>query len=188
MLLRTFIAVVASPEIRRSAAKITEMLRPVAGDVKWVTSENIHWTLQFLGELDSLEIPVVSDAVIKAAASVDAFELECRGVGAFPAPDRPRTLWIGAGTGAQTMVALQAAIQARLDRLGYRGESRRYVPHVTLGRAGRNAPPRTLVRELASLAEFDAGTMLVNEVTVFSSRLQPEGPVYEVLARASLAT
>lgn len=188
MKLRTFVAVVASSEIRRSAAKVAEILRPVAGDVKWVTAENMHWTLQFLGELDTLEIPVVSDAVIKAAASIDAFELECRGAGAFPAPDRPRTLWIGAGAGAQAMVALQAAIQARLDRLGYRGESRRYVPHLTLGRAGRNAPPRTLVRELASLAEFDAGTMLVEEATVFSSHLKPDGPVYEVLARAPLAT
>lgn len=188
MKLRTFIAVIASPEIRRSAAKVAETLRPVAGDVKWVAAANMHWTLQFLGELDTLEIPVVSDAVVKAAATIEAFELECRGVGAFPAPDRPRTLWIGAGTGAQNMVALQAAIQARLDRLGYRGESRRYVPHVTLGRAGRNAPPKTLVREIAGLAEFEAGTMLVDEVIVFSSHLKPEGPVYEVLARAPLAS
>lgn len=188
MKLRTFIAVVTSPTIRRSATKVAETLRPVSGDVKWVTAENLHWTLQFLGDVDTLEITVVSDAVAKAAATIESFELECRGVGAFPAPDRPRTLWLGAGTGAQNMVALQAAIQARLDRLGYRGESRRYVPHITLGRAGRNAPPRSLVREIAGLAEFDAGTMLVDEVTVFSSHLKPEGPVYEVLARAPLAT
>lgn len=188
MLLRTFIAVVASAEIRRSAAKVVEILRPAAGDVKWGAAENMHWTLQFLGELNTLEIPIVCDAVAKAVSNIDAFELECRGVGAFPAPDRPRTLWLGAGVGAQAMVALQSAIQSKLDRLGYRGESRRYVPHITLGRAGRNAPPRTLVRELAGLAEFEAGTMLVDEVTVFSSQLKPEGPVYEVLARARLAS
>lgn len=188
MPVRTFIAVVASPEIRRSGVKIAELLRPVAGDVKWVAAENLHWTMQFLGDLDALEIPVVCNAVTTAAQQLEAFDLECRGVGAFPAPDRPRTLWIGAGTGAQAMVALQAAIQTKLDRLGYRGESRRYVPHVTLGRAGRNSPPRALTRELTSLAEFEAGTMLVDEVTVFSSQLKPEGPVYEVLARAALAT
>ena len=107
--------------------------------------------------------------------------------GAFPAPDRPRTLWLGAGAGAQAMVALHGAIQRKLDRLGYRGEQRRYVPHITLGRAGRNSPPRPLVRELAGLAEFDAGSMLVDEVTVFASKLTPEGPRYEVLARAPLA-
>jgi RNA 2',3'-cyclic 3'-phosphodiesterase len=118
---------------------------------------------------------------------IPAFELEVRGAGAFPAADRPRTLWLGAGTGAQSMVALQAGIQRQLDLLGHRGESRRYVPHLTLGRAGGKSPPRSLVRELASLADYDAGAMLVDEVTVFSSKLGPEGPVYDVLAHAQLA-
>jgi 2'-5' RNA ligase len=187
MRLRTFIAVVASPEIQRAARKLAETLRPAAGDLKWVGLENLHWTLQFLGDIDQLEIPAISSAISSAAQEFECFDLEAHGVGAFPAPDRPRTLWIGAGTGAQTMVALQAAIQHKLDRLGYRGESRRFVPHLTLGRAGRDAAPRALVRELASLADFDAGTMLVDEVTVFSSQLKPEGPVYEVLAHAALA-
>src|SRR5262245_36463467 len=149
MRLRTFIAVVASSEIRQSARKLAEILQPAAGDLKWVTADNLHWTLQFLGDVDQLEIPGVCNAVAAATQEFECFELAARGVGAFPAPDRPRTLWIGAGTGAQAMVALQAAIQHRLDRLGYRGESRRYVPHLTLGRAGRDTPPRALVRELA---------------------------------------
>jgi RNA 2',3'-cyclic 3'-phosphodiesterase len=187
MPLRTFIAVVASPEIRQAARKAAEILQPAAGGVKWVTPENLHWTLQFLGDIDMLEIPAVSAAVSQAVRDVEAFELAARGVGAFPAPDRPRTLWLGAGAGAQSMIALQAGIQRKLDRLGYRGESRRYVPHLTLGRAGRDSPPRPLVRELASLADYDAGAMLVEEVTVFSSQLLPEGPLYEVLAHAPLA-
>jgi 2'-5' RNA ligase len=61
------------------------------------------------------------------------------------------------------------------------------VPHITLGRAGRKTPPRSLVRELAGLAEFEAGSMLVEEVTVFASTLLPDGPQYEVLSRAPLA-
>jgi 2'-5' RNA ligase len=184
---RTFIAVSASPEIRRAAGKLADLLRPAAGDVKWVAPENLHWTLQFLGDVDDLEIPTVCNAVSTAIEKLEPFDLEARGAGAFPAADRPRTLWLGAGAGAQAMVALHAAIQKKLDRLGYRGEGRRYVPHITLGRAGRDAPPRSLVRELASLAEFDAGSMLVEEVTVFASKLQPGGPVYDVLSRAPLA-
>jgi RNA 2',3'-cyclic 3'-phosphodiesterase len=184
---RTFIAVTISPEIRQAAAKLADLLQPAVGDVKWVEPENLHWTLQFLGDVDSLEIPAVCTAVSTAVNEVEPFDLEARGAGAFPAPDRPRTLWIGAGAGAQTMVVLHDAIQRKLNRLGYRAEQRRFVPHITMGRAGRKSPPRPLVRELAGLAEFDAGSMLVDEVTVFASKLTPEGPNYEVLARASLA-
>ena len=184
---RTFIAVSASPEIRRSAGKLMDALRPAAGEVKWVESENLHWTLQFLGELDNLEIPAVCSAVSAAVRELESFDLEARGAGAFPSADRPRTLWLGAGAGAQAMVALHAAIQKKLDRLGYRGEHRRFVPHLTLGRAGRTGQPRSLVRELANLAEFDGGSMLVDEVTVYASSLGPEGPTYDPLARAPLA-
>ncbi len=188
MPIRTFIAVPTSPGIRQAALKLAGLLQPAAGDVKWVEPENLHWTLQFLGEIDQLEIPAVCTAVSSAVVEVEAFDLEARGAGAFPAPDRPRTLWIGAGAGAQAMVALHGAIQRKLNKLGYRAEQRRFVPHITLGRAGRKSPPRPLVRELAGLAEFDAGSMLVDEVTVFSSNLTPDGPRYEVLARAPLAS
>ena len=185
--LRTFIAVSASPTVRAAARKVIQLLTPVARDVRWVADGNLHWTLQFLGDVDTLEIPALCSAVNQAVREMPTFELEVRGAGAFPAADRPRTLWLGAGTGAQSMVALQAGIQRQLDRLGYRGESRRYVPHLTLGRAGGKSPPRSLMRELASLADYDDGTMLVDEVTVFSSKRQSEGPVYDVLAHASLA-
>lgn len=184
---RTFIAVPATPELRRTAAKLIDQLRPVAGDVKWVALENLHWTLQFLGEIETLEVPAVCNAVAAASAGIEPFDLEVHGAGAFPAPDRPRTLWLGAGKGAQAMVALHAAIQKRLDKLGVRSEQRRYVPHLTIGRAGRNTAPRSLIRELATLSEYDAGTMLVDEVTVYSSRLGPDGPTYDALSHAPLA-
>jgi RNA 2',3'-cyclic 3'-phosphodiesterase len=186
MPIRTFIAVTISPKVRQAALKVVDLLRPVAGDVKWVEPHNLHWTLQFLGDVEELEIPGVCSAVSAALTNVDPFELDARGAGAFPAPDRPRTLWIGAGAGAQAMVTLHSAIQRQLNRLGYRSEQRRFVPHITLGRAGRKSPPRPLIRELASLAEYDAGSMCVEEVTIFASKLTPEGPVYDVLARTPL--
>jgi 2'-5' RNA ligase len=184
---RTFIAVSASPEIRQAAGRLVERLRGAASEVKWVAPENLHWTLQFLGDVEDLEIPPLCSAVSTAVAELESFDLAARGAGAFPSADRPRTLWLGAGAGAQAMVALHGAIQKKLDRLGYRGEHRRFVPHITLGRAGRKGPPRPLVRELAALAEFDGGSMVVDEVTVYASRLGPEGPSYHILSRAALA-
>jgi 2'-5' RNA ligase len=184
---RTFVAVTVSADIRRAAGKLAEQLRPAAGDVKWVATENLHWTLQFLGNIDERDIPEVCQAVATAALEREPFDLEARGAGAFPSADRPRTLWIGAGQGAREMAALHTAIQRRLKKRGYRSEERRFVPHITLGRAGRKGPTRSLAIELADLADYDAGTMFVDEVTVYSSQLGSEGPSYDVLARAPLA-
>jgi 2'-5' RNA ligase len=184
---RTFIAVEAAPQIRLRAAKLVAQLRPVFPDVKWVVPENLHWTLQFLGDIDDLEIPAVCQAVAAAAAEHEGFILSAVEVGVFPAVERPRILWIGAGQGAEAMIELQREIDQRLSRLGFRGESREFVPHLTIGRFGRTNHGRRVRQELDTLARFDAGEMTVDEVTVFASRLAREGSVYEPLSRAPLA-
>jgi 2'-5' RNA ligase len=190
MPIRTFIAVAASPEIKQAALQLTSRLRlsvQSSGDIKWVAAENLHWTLQFLGNLDERDIPEVCDAVSTAVTEIEPFELEARGAGAFPSAQRPRTLWIGARQGERAMTVLHSAVERRLKKRGYRGEQRRFVPHITIGRAGRKSSAHSLEEELANLADYDAGTMLVDEVTVYSSQLGPGGPTYEVLAHAPLA-
>jgi 2'-5' RNA ligase len=184
---RTFIAVPLAPDICRRALEVIYQLQPVAGDVKWVPSENMHWTLQFLGNVDDLEIPAVCDKVAAAVEDVEPFDLLVRGVGAFPSADRPRTLWLGAGHGANEMTTLQSAIELSLEDLGFRGEKRRYTPHVTLGRAGRGDSSRELADELAPFADFAAGAMLIDEVTIFASLPTRSGPEYRALAHAPLS-
>jgi 2'-5' RNA ligase len=185
---RTFVAVAASAEVRHGVLRLIETLRPNAGDVKWVESQNLHWTLQFLGDVDERDLPEVCAAVADAASEIEAFEIETRGAGAFPSPDRPRTLWIGAGQGARPMSVLHAAVERLLKKRGYRGEERRFVPHITLGRARGKGRPQSLAAQLAALADYDAGTMLVDEVTVYASVLGGDGPEYRVLSRAGLSS
>jgi 2'-5' RNA ligase len=189
MPIRTFIAVAVSLQVRQAAANLISRLRLSTGadDVKWVAAENFHWTLQFLGNVDEREIPTVCDVVSTAVAEQEPFDLEARGAGAFPSADRPRTLWLGAGQGDRAMTVLHSTIERRLKKRGFRGEERRFVPHITIGRAGRKGRPRSLADELSGMSDYDFGTMLVDEVTVYSSQLAPGGPAYEVLARAPLA-
>jgi 2'-5' RNA ligase len=184
---RTFIAVPLAADIRRRALDVIRQLHPVAGDIKWVEPDAMHWTLQFLGNVDDLETPAVCDLVTNAVSDIEPFDLVVQGVGAFPSADRPRTLWLGAGHGTNEMMTLQSAIELALEELGFRGEARRYKPHITLGRTGRDQPTQALVDELAALTDFPAGTMLVDEVTIFASLLTRQGPEYRALAHAALA-
>jgi RNA 2',3'-cyclic 3'-phosphodiesterase len=186
MKLRTFAAVPLSNDLRARATTIARELAAVAGEVKWVEPHNLHWTLQFFGNVDQREIPDICAAVAEGALALEPFELEMRGAGAFPSLDRPRTLWLGAGEGRDAMIALQGSIEKSLESLGFRGEARRYSPHLTIGRPGRGEPPRELAAKLATLADFDAGTMLVDEVTIYSSELTRDGPVYDPLGFAPL--
>lgn len=185
--LRTFVAVAIPDDIRARALAAIKQLAAIAPDVKWVETQSLHWTLNFLGNVEQREIGEICMAVAEAALEHEPFELTVHGAGAFPAPDRPRTLWLGVGQGREAIMALQESIERALEPLGFRGEARRYTPHLTIGRPGRGDPPRELATELAAMADFAGGTMLVDEVTVYSSELTREGPVYEPLGFAPLA-
>ncbi|MGI9456948.1 MAG: RNA 2',3'-cyclic phosphodiesterase [Aeoliella sp.] len=186
---RTFLGVAARDDVAEQARAAIETLRCVANKVKWVEPRNLHWTLHFLGEIDDQEVFEVCQAAERAAGSIDAFGLEARGVGAFPTNARPRTLWVGAGKGAAEMIALHTALDTELKPLGFRGESRKFVPHLTLGRAGRGLTPAestALTEAIEQLDDFDAGIQSVDEVLVYASRLRREGSEYHVMGRAAL--
>jgi 2'-5' RNA ligase len=70
--------------------------------------------------------------------------------------------------------------------LGFRGENRAFVPHLTLGRVNRGDAGRMLAERLEKLSDFDGGVMGVDAVTVFASELGRDGPTYHVLANAPL--
>jgi 2'-5' RNA ligase len=185
--LRTFVAVETPPEIRHRAEALVERLRGAGASVRWSDPASWHWTLNFLGDVPDREVPDVCKAAIAAAATVKPFELEVCGCGAFPAIDRPRTLWLGTGEGRESMISLQGALVSQLAELGFRPEARRYLPHLTLGRLRDGT---TGLEELAELlrryTDFDAGMMWVSEVTLFSSRLERSGAVHTPLGHGPL--
>jgi 2'-5' RNA ligase len=183
---RTFIGVPALDEVEVAALTAIDRLRSATEGVKWVEPENLHWTLQFLGDLTDQEMADVCLRTARAAARCEVFSLQARGVGAFPSIHRPRTLWLGAGEGRDQFAALHSAIDDALEPLGFRRESRPFTPHLTLGRIAGAAGP-VLTERLAQLADLNAGSMSVDEAIVYASELTREGPVYTVLARAPLS-
>jgi 2'-5' RNA ligase len=187
-LVRTFIAVELTPGVRSRARQLMDRFRASGENVRWVEPDNLHLTLSFLGEVDVLEIPEICTTTKQAVGDFEPFDIDVRGVGAFPDLQRPRTIWIGVTEGAEEMIALHDSLEKGLAKLGYRPENRRYRPHLTLGRV-KHSPQG--IGELGTLIQqnqdYQADTMSVCEVMVFSSRLDRHGPEYEPLGTIELA-
>lgn len=183
---RTFVAVIPSNETRAQAAQLAAELQPFAPDIKWVVPTNLHWTLHFLGDVQNTELPAVCDTVATAVEEFQPFSVTAGGAGAFPSAEKPRTLWLGTTEGTHEFVALQAAVKSSLEQLGFRGENRPYVPHLTLGRAGRRHNAKSMAEQLAQLAEYPGGSTDIDEVRVLGSELARGGPTYHLIGRASL--
>lgn len=186
--LRTFIAVPVAPELEQRAGVLIGKLRAASAKVKWVEPSNLHWTMKFLGEVDLTESAQICNAVSDAVAPFEPFDIEAIGAGAFPSPDRPRTVWLGMGQGSEEMIALHDAIDRALEPLGFRSENRRFRPHITIGRVRQSsgAEIAELGRIVRENADFDGGLSSVFEVTVFASELERHGPSYTPLGHAAL--
>lgn len=186
-LVRTFVAVEIPREVQDKAGKLIAALKDTPAKVRWVEPQTLHWTLQFLGDVDLREIPAVCDRVAKAVAPFAPFDVAAHGVGAFPDAERPRTLWIGMQEGSDEMIALHDAVGAALGQIGFRQEARRFRPHLTIGRV-RSSPGGIgeLAARLAENAGFDGGLTTISEVVVLSSELTRHGPVYELLGHGDL--
>jgi 2'-5' RNA ligase len=89
-------------------------------------------------------------------------------------------LWAGV-TPDPGLELLQHRVEQAFAPLGFPAEARPFRPHVTLGRAGRDARPRdfTGLAEILEGPDFDT-TITVAEVDLMQSTLQPTGPVYQV--------
>ena len=185
--IRTFVAVEIPADIRQRAAALVERFKVAQAKVRWADTSTMHWTMNFLGDVPDTEVPAICAAVAAAAKPFRPFELEVRGVGAFPGVGRPRTIWLGAGVGKEAMSYLHAALERHLADLGFRPEARRFQPHLTLGRVRDGTTGLTELAELIDKqADFEARSMTVEEVIVFSSRLERTGAVHERLGAGAL--
>ncbi len=185
--IRTFVAVDVGKDVRQTAEELIGEFSGIPADVKWVEPENMHLTLKFIGEVDAREVHHVCGAVKEAAQGVEPFGLAIRGTGAFPNARRPRTIWLGAGDGAQQLGLLAERIESGLEKIGYRREARRFTGHLTIGRIRRGGPGVNEIGDLVQeYADFDIGRVAIDEAIVFSSELTRSGPIHQVLSRAAL--
>ena len=112
-------------------------------------------------------------------------EIALGGVGAFPNPQRPGVLWVGATEGAEKLTDFAARLDGRLMKQGFSRENRPFSAHLTLARiktyAGEVAGARALKRVAPNEAFSSLGSLKVNGFVLMQSVLKPEGPEYTVV-------
>ena len=182
--IRTFVAVLLPDEIRHRVAHEVDALRRHASGVAWVATENLHITVKFLGRVDEARLADVA-AALQRAATVPSFEVDIRGLGAFPTAGRPRVLWAGA-PGSAAFTRLAEGIDQALVALGFPPEGRGFTPHVTLGRVREPRRDIALTEALEAAAARPFGALRVERVSLMRSDLSPRGARYTELAAVPL--
>ena len=178
--MRLFVALNFPERIRQALWQATAPLRDLGLPVKWVRSDGIHLTLKFLGDVAGDEEDALRTALGRAAAGARALPLAVGGFGVFPDFKRPRVVWSGIAADP-ALELLQHSVEREFAPLGFPTEARAFQPHLTLGRAAREAGPRDLAGLEGALAGLHfQETALVESVDLMQSTLQSGGAVYQV--------
>lgn len=140
---------------------------------RWMTREQLHLTLRFIGEVDGRDGQAIDDAL--ASIRSPRFTLELKGVGEFGGKT-PRALWAGVRDEA-AVSHLQRKIESAVQRVGIGPEERKFSPHVTLARL-KGAPRDRIITFLSSHALYASGPFEVNAFILYSSVTTPNGSIY----------
>jgi len=182
--LRAFIALDMPPEIKAALANYAQPLKSLRGRVSWVKSENLHLTLKFLGDIPVNRVDEIAAALQEIAATVTTFSATISGSGAFPNDEHPRVLWVGLNEDGGTLQNLVRALEARLQRLGFAPEKKRFTPHLTIGRV-KDARIPEVIRGLKE-KPFAAISAQFDEIIFMQSELHPAGSIYTPLRKLAL--
>jgi len=182
---RAFVAIPIAEPARTAVLAYLERLRATVGGVAWTRSENLHFTLRFLGDVPAGRIAGLGVRLQTLAPVAGPFTLQVVGVGAFPSLARPRVIWVGVSS--PLLAPLADAVESACVAEGFEPERRPLRPHVTLGRV--RATDRKGIPDLGFLAadgDRDFGGAPVDGIVLFRSELRAEGARHTVLARVTL--
>ncbi len=147
--------------------------------IKGVEDENIHLTLRFLGEVSEPLLATIKECV-RGLSTFKEFEIEVRGLGAFPSPSRPRVIWVGVGLGADNLKLMRKTLESCVKGL-VQPDRAEFKPHITIARIMGSYDRGCLAEILNRYADRVFGRSRITEVKLKKSTLTPKGPIYEDL-------
>lgn len=166
--MRLFIAVLFKEEIKNTLYNTITKLRDCS-EGKYTAKDNLHLTLNFIGETDRLsDIGQIMERAVENSITKQ-FQLTIQGVGRFKRREGD-IYWIGVQKEA-SLWRLQKELAEELKEAGFQDiEIKEYQPHITLGR-------KININQGFAVKELEEGLepimMEVNKISLMKSeRLQ----------------
>jgi RNA 2',3'-cyclic 3'-phosphodiesterase len=191
--MRLFFGVFLPEAVRQHVSAIRDNARAQIGEgARFVSDEQLHLTLQFLGEVAEDRAPSAVEAAREVAARTSAMSVELAELGAFPNARRPQILWLGLGGEVGALATFATDLGRRLAARGFAIDDRKYHPHLTLARVKLPAAGRRIAQWLveaehaARKAEDGESAFAIDYFALIHSTPGRDGSIYRALETFSL--
>lgn len=179
--LRLFTGIEPDNGVKSSIAEFYHRFDRHKEILKFTPKENLHITLNFLGEVFEDKMELAVKAVEEAAALHESFSVSSSGMGCFGSQKYARVIWANIDRHAAKVSALYENLKVKFEAAGFEPEKREYKPHITIARCKEGADITGILPDI----KFNF-RIKVSKITLFKSVLKASGAEYAVLFEKKL--
>jgi 2'-5' RNA ligase len=173
--MRVFVSIeISNDEVINSIKNFQKLIKI---DAKPTELKNLHFTLQFLGEVSEQII----DKIIQSLNTIkfSKFDISLKGIGVFPKLKSPKIIWIGTDEkSGKIMIELSKKVEKALEPLGF-SPDKPFKPHITVFRIKKKIGDIT--EEMENHKNVNFGIQEITSIKLKKSELTLNGPVYSDL-------
>lgn len=184
--IRCFAAITLPETVKNRLWDAVAVLRDIGCDIKWVSKENLHLTMKFLGYVPEVSVKEIESKLMELSITQQAFNFKLKGTGIFPDNKNPRIIWIGISEGKEELASLQKKIDIYLSTIGFKKENKPFSAHITMGRIRSNRGMASLISTLETLKNLEFANIEAQKISLMRSDLKPTGAQYSTIAEFNL--
>ena len=179
---RLFIAgkVNVEPALEKYISSLKEIFE--GSKIKWVSMENMHLTLKFLGKTSVDKLTKISIELSEIAENNDPFDMKIQGSGVFKDFFRPTILWMGVRD-YDPFEKLKNDIENSMVSLDFKIDYNKFKPHLTIGRIKQINKRDEFEKFVRGYEHMLFQMIKVEEFILYESVLTPGGQTYVELEK-----
>ncbi|SRR5690554_812110 len=151
--------------------------------INWVRPENLHLTVNFIGEVAEHRVRELSRVIAKQASRYAPPVLTAEGYELFPHLS-PRLIWLKLSGNSKDLQVLNRQLLGSLRELKIDADPKKLKLHVTLGRL-KEAQNSDFERSVLSY-EAPQKPHRWETLSLYRSILSPDGPRYDIIEQYNL--
>lgn len=158
--IRAFFAIAVPDPQREALSGYLAECAALAGDFRWVSRDNLHLTLRFVGGVERGLVEGIAARAEQEAGG--AFSVALGAMGTFRRGALARVVWLGVSEGVEPLRRLTHVLERECRAAGLEQETRSFKPHLTLARAKpRDGAPLPALPPPPTLAAWTAREVIL---------------------------
>ncbi len=181
---RIFIAIKPTDSNLSQLLSIQQLLQNLIPKCRPLSSQNIHMTTHFIGEIDVLKVNVLIELLKNETLGKKHFQY-LNEPAIFPNYKNARVIGVGSSVTSYELEELYTKVTKIINSIGLKTERRPFYPHITLFRMSSACyiDKESLRRAMEErVIKFE-----VSGLFLYESKLEKSGARYEIIEKFELA-